>query len=284
MTYCAILGDMSFWTPQVARPYPTKIYLESMEIGLKLKQMTQSKFAFSIFAYLALGCATAHAITPEEMLKRADEARRPQGMVTFTATITDLGSGSKKETRYQVSAKTRGTDALSLVNTIFPERLKGRKLLMLNSDLWLYLPTIKRPTRISVRERLSGEVANGDISHTNFAGDYDAVQKGTEKIGNKMCIKLALTAKNKDVTYSKIDYWLDAKTYAPVRAAFYALSGKLLKTGDYSGAKPVLGSIRMTRLWIKDALQPTHQSILEFSNFERQDLPDSLFNKESLSD
>ncbi|MCM2278617.1 MAG: outer membrane lipoprotein-sorting protein [Oligoflexia bacterium] len=226
----------------------------------------------------------ASAISPDEMVKRADEARMPEGAVTFLVTIKDFNGSTARESRYRVSSKGSSTDNNSLVESIFPDRLKGRKLLMNGNDLWFYLPTVKRPTRISFRERLTGEVANGDISRTNFAGDYAAQLVGKETFNGKPCVKLALTAKHKDVTYSKIDYWLDAKTHFPVKSAFYAVSGKLLKTGEYSGLKPVLGATRSTVLVIKDALQPSRRSVLEFSGFKRVELPDSFFNKESLSE
>lgn len=226
----------------------------------------------------------AFAATPEQMLKAADEGRMPAGTYTFVVTVKDYGAGPMRETRYEVSSKSTEGNVFSLVDTVFPERQKGRKLLMRGNDLWLYLPTVKRPTRISFRERLTGEVANGDISRTNFANDYQATDRGAENVGGKKCVHLSLAARNKDVTYSRIEYWIDAKTYAPVKAEFYALSGKLLKTGEYSAAKMILGKPRMSRLLIKDALQPKRQSVLDFGNFRRVELPDSLFNKESLSE
>jgi len=226
----------------------------------------------------------AIGITPEEMVKKADLARMPPGAVIFSVSVKDAGSAGQKETRFRVSSKTSGNRNFSLVETTYPERLQGRKILMRENDLWLYLPTISRPTRISLQERLSGEVSNGDISRTNFSGDYNATLGGNETVNGKSCVKLLLQARHKDVTYSKIDYWLDAKTYAPVKAAFYALSGKLLKTGEYSGQKMILGANRMTRLLITDALQPSHRSLVEFADFKQAQLSDSFFNKESLTE
>ncbi|MCM2322344.1 MAG: outer membrane lipoprotein-sorting protein [Oligoflexia bacterium] len=252
---------------------------------MTMKTVSLAKtLAFQSLMAIFLAIPSAFAVTPEEMVKKADEARVPEGAVTFLVTIKDFNGSSARESRFRVSSKGGGTDNNSLVESIYPDRLKGRKLLMNGNDLWFYLPTVKRPTRISFRERLTGEVANGDISRTNFAGDYDAKLVGKETISGKPCVKLALSAKHKDVTYSKIDYWLDAKTYIPVKSAFYAVSGKLLKTGEYSGPKKVMGAVRATVLVIKDALQPSRRSVLEFSAFKRAELPDSFFNKESLSE
>jgi outer membrane lipoprotein-sorting protein len=244
-----------------------------------------NRSTLSILISTALFSITAFSMTPDEMVKKADSARVPSGSIIFNVKVVDEGGTSpQKETRFRVSSKSEADHNYSLVETIYPERLQGRKLLMRDNDLWLYLPTISRPTRISLQERLSGEVSNGDIARTNFAGDYDASLVGNEKVDGKACVKLLLKAKHKDVTYSRIDYWLDAKTHAPVKAAFYALSGKLLKTGEYSAPKMILGSNRMTHLLIKDALVPTRRSLVEFSNFKQTELSDSLFNKETLSE
>lgn len=247
--------------------------------------MKMTRCTLSTLFVTTLLCTSALALTPDEMVKKADSARVPDGSIVFQVRVLDEGSTSaQKETRFRVSSKTTDEHNYSLVETTFPERLQGRKLLMRDNDLWLYLPTISRPTRISLQERLSGEVSNGDIARTNFTGDYQASLVGNETVDGKKCVKLLLKAKHKNVTYSQVDYWIDAKTYAPVKAAFYALSGKLLKTGEYSAPKMILGSNRLTHLLIKDALQPSKRSLVEFSEFKRADLSDSTFNKETLSE
>jgi hypothetical protein len=218
----------------------------------------------------------------DALVKKADEARGPAGTFSFTVRVEDREPDSARtETAYKVYSK----DMLyTLVETVEPVRLKGRKLLMRENDLWLYLPDVKRPTRVSFQQRLSGEVSNGDLARTNFAGDYDATHSGEETVEKKACYKLSLSAKRKDVTYHSISYWVDKSNGRPVKADFFALSGKLLKTAAYSGFENVLGSSRMTDVLITDALHPARQSQLKYSNYRREKLPDAYFNKESLAE
>lgn len=220
--------------------------------------------------------------SPDELVKIADEFRGPQGTFSCDVKVEDKnGDTSTGETTYKVYVKDID---YSLVETMQPERLKGRKLLMRRNNLWLYLPTVKRPTRVSLQQKLTGEVANGDIARTNFSSDYSAKLEGIEKIGDKDCYKLALTARQKDVTYRSITYWVEKGTHRPVKAEFYALSGKLLKTGEYSHFVPYLGHPRMTEMLIRDALQSSRQSHLTYSNYKQESLSDSFFSKESLSE
>ena len=93
----------------------------------------------------------------------------------------------------QVSQK--GTDR-TYVEFMSP-REKGRHLLMLGDDMWIYLPDTSRPIRITPLERLSGDASNGDVARTNYAVDYSAVYLRTEKQGSEQCFVLELKAKRK---------------------------------------------------------------------------------------
>ncbi len=220
--------------------------------------------------------------TPEEVVKLADESRYPSGQFSFAVRVTDNDNGEgKKETLYQVH--TKGSNQ-SLVETKSPERLRGRKLLMKKQELWMFLPTLKKPTRVGFEQRLTGEVSNGDLARTNFADDYKPRFLADDIINQKPCYKLLLTATNKDVAYRKIVYWVEKKSFFPIQVNFYAISGKLLKTGKYSEIKLVLDKKRVTQLIIQDALQEKKQSRLNYFNFVKTSYDDSFFSKESLSD
>ncbi len=226
----------------------------------------------------------AHAsdagVSAEEILKRSDEARMPDGTISFSVTVTDKDAEEVQgETTYRVSAK--GED-LAMIETTAPARLKGRKLLMRGDDLWLYLPTVKRPTRVGLQQRLTGEVANGDIARTRFFVDYKPKKMGEEKIKGKTCHKLELKAKKKETTYRRILLWVETSTFQPAKAEFFALSGKLLKRSEYFDYQNVLGSNRATRVLIRDALKPAKSSELKYQDFKREQLDDSFFTKESL--
>jgi Outer membrane lipoprotein-sorting protein len=251
------------------------VYHERMNL---LKSMTTMICAiFLLKASISFG-----SLSSQEIVRKADEARYPGGQFSFSVKVTDTdGSSDSTETIYRVHTKDSNH---SLVETKAPERLRGRKLLMKKNDLWMYLPTLKKPTRVGFEQRLTGEVSNGDLARANFATDYKAKLISEEKINNVLCYKLLLTAKTKEVAYRRIVYWVEKKGFYPVQANFYAISGKLLKTGKYSEIKPVLDKNRVTQLVITDALHGKHQSTLSYFNFKKAAYDETFFSKESLSD
>lgn len=173
-------------------------------------------------------------------------------------------------------------DSDSLVEQTSPDRDAGRKFLMKEYDLFLLAPGSKRTVRIPFSERLTGEVATGDISRTNFAVDYEPTLIGEEKIKNKKCFKLELKAKNNKVTYSKIEYWVEKTNFLPVQSRFYALSGKLLKSAEYGDFKKVGGRTLFTKTIIRDALNKEKTSILIYAKHKKETFDANHFNKEAM--
>lgn len=219
-------------------------------------------------------------LSPGDILRKADDARAPDGDFSFFVKIKDYdGSKLLRTNLYKVFCK---GELLALIETEAPLRLKGRKILLRSDDLWLYLPSVKRPTRISLQQRLTGEVANGDIARTRFFDDYAAKISGTENWEGKPHYILDLTAKSETVTYRRVQLWVDQKTYQPAKAQFYAISGKLLKTSLYSDFKPALGLPRASKVIIKDALASNKQSHLNYYQYKRENLDESFFTKEAL--
>ena len=241
--------------------------MKSLQLFLSMTVFTFSYFNSPILA----------TPTPQEIVKKADEARYPEGQFSFFVKVTDKDDNADaSETLYLVHTKDSDN---SLVETKSPERMRGRKLLMKKHDLWMFLPTLKKPTRVSFEQRLTGEVSNGDLARTNFASDYDSKLISEDKVDNKACYKLLLTANTKDVAYRQIVYWVEKNSYLPVQVKFYALSGKLLKTGKYSSVKHVLDKNRVTQLTITDALHGKRQSTLNYFDFKKTTYDDTFFSR-----
>ncbi len=75
------------------------------------------------------------------------------------------------------------------------------------NDLWFFDPSSQASVRISPRQRLLGQAANGDVVTVNLARDYRALSAGDEDVDNgdrvtRHCHKLTLTATSSDVIYS----------------------------------------------------------------------------------
>jgi len=224
--------------------------------------------------------SAAHAISPEEILKKADRIRSLQYAHSLKCVVEATGEADAPKSIFKVSVKNAD---ISLVEQLSPERLKGRKVLLNGENLWMTTPNIKRPTRVSLEQRLTGQVANGDLVRAQFANDYSSTLEGEEKVRGKNVYKLKLVAKTKNVTYAQIEYFVEKNTYYPIEAHFFAISGKLLKTAVYSDFKKILGNPLVTKIFIQDAIQKQNQSLVIFSNFKKENFGDSYFDKEALN-
>jgi outer membrane lipoprotein-sorting protein len=234
-----------------------------------------------VFAILiGLSGASHAAPSGDEIVLKADEMRYINADVSFKVEVNDLKSGKSQKTVFKVFAKGA---AMSRVETIFPERQAGRKLLMTDDALWLFTPDIKRATRVSMQQKLTGEVANGDIARTNFSKDYGAELKGEVKLDGKDAYFLSLKKKRDDVTYAAIDYWVAKGTFVPLKAIFKTEGGKDLKTAIYKDLKPFLKKKLISKMEIVSTLNSNQKSILIFGSYKKEKLDESFFNKESLN-
>lgn len=250
-----------------------------------------TRFVFSSLLTLGLivfrtgqSVALNATLSGNEIVKKSDSMRIMDGDVSFHVEVSDLkgttAQPTVQKTIYRVFAKGA---KMSRVETIFPERQVGRKLLMTDDALWLFTPDIKRPTRVSMQQRLTGEVANGDIAKTRLQEDYEAVLKSEVKLEGREAYLLELKKKRDNVTYSAIDYWVAKKDFAPMRAIFKTEGGKNLKTANYKDPKLFLNQMMITKMEITNALNTSQKSILIFSNYKKEKLDESFFNKESLN-
>ena len=131
--------------------------------------------------------------------------------------------------------------------------------------------------RISPQQQLIGAVSNADVARVVFSLDYIAGGIEKQRLDDLPVLKLDLRARQNNVPYQRIDLWVAEKTLHPLRADFFSLSGKLIRTIRYSGYQNVLGKERPTILQISDAINPTTKAILSYSNFKIKDTPEEYY-------
>src|SRR5664280_850751 len=223
---------------------------------------------------LVARAATPAGINAEALLKQSDTYRNGWPSYVLHLKITNFEQGKSDEERlYEVSQK--GADR-SYVEFMSP-RDKGRHLLMLGDDMWVYLPDTSRPVRITPLERLSGDASNGDVARTNYAIDYAPVYVRTEKVGTEECHVLDLTAKRKGATYQRILYWVRVSDARPVKAEFYLTYGNHIKWAKLDEDAEFAGKQLRHRLTLYDEIRHNSHSILEYTGTVPRALPDKLF-------
>ena len=215
-----------------------------------------------------------------ELLLRADRIRFPEGGFQVDVVITTQAPDREPEARaYRILSK---GNTRTLVQTTAPAAERNQILLMRDRDLWAFLPNLSQPVRLQLSQRLTGQVANGDLARANFVGDYSPKVLRRETLDGESHYVLQLDAINKWVTYRKVLYWVNARNGRPHKAEFYAVSGRLLKTAHYRDFQALGDEVRPTRMVVEDALKKGQRSELVYSNMARRDLPDRVFTKDYL--
>lgn len=215
----------------------------------------------------------------KSILEKADLIRFPKESFQVDVTVTSSGGDSTEPHKYRIYSKGNENTVVQIVE---PAADRGQTMLMKGRDLWVFMPNVSQAVRLSLAQRLTGQVANGDLARANFSGDYQPRLVRTERIGNEDMQVLELIAVDKGVTYRRVMYWVRKSNDYPYKAEFYSMSDRLLKTCRYDGFKQMGGRVRPTRMVMEDALKGGEKSVLEYDAMQLRELPDKLFNKDFL--
>ncbi|MEW6621245.1 MAG: outer membrane lipoprotein-sorting protein [bacterium] len=232
--------------------------------------------AIFLFLFLTLISADTFAPTPAKILEMIDQIRAPGDTFVFDLKIT-YKKEKEKDIIQEFTVRVKDADK-SLVKFTYPPENKGRLLLMVGNNMWIYVPGTRGPIRISPQQRLLGQISNGDVARVVYSLDYNA-KLLEEEIDKMRCIKLELSSKSEQASYSKIFLWTDTESFKPIKAEFYSISDRLLKTAFYKGYAKVLGKERPLVLEIYDELRKGEYSIMEYSNMKVADTPNTFFQK-----
>jgi outer membrane lipoprotein-sorting protein len=210
--------------------------------------------------------------SPAEILQKADDVRNPSASFTMVVTVKDHdGTLSKFE------VKTKGKDR-TLIKTLQAPHSKANALLMVEQDMWAYIPNLKRAVRVSLQQKLTGQAANGDIARTRWSGDYEATLEKEEKDS----WQLFLTANKKGLTYDKIRLWVGKDGFKPRKAEYLTMAGDPLKTANFESYSNMAGAERPRTIRIQDAKRSSDYSVLEILSLQNAELPDAIFQASNL--
>ena len=236
---------------------------------------------------LVLACSSAMAQQPVEndsfarnILEKSDEIRFPAQGFQVDIDITSTAPGQAPEARkYRVLSKGNENTVVMILE---PASERGQIMLMKGRDLWVFMPDVSQPIRLGLAQRLTGEVANGDLARSNFSGDYTPTLLRTEQVDGEDHYVLDLLAVDRGVTYHRVLLWVNKSNYRPLKAEFYSLSNRLMKICTYENFQDMAGKRRPTRLVMEDALRAGEKSVLEYRQMKLRELPDKVFSKDYL--
>ncbi len=215
---------------------------------------------------------------PQELLKQSDRARGRRAGIQWMVEIDSIENGRQQHRTLELKAKNRN----SLARFVSPAKVKGRKVLMRDRNMWFIKPGLKKPVPISPRQKMMGGASYGDIASTNYAGDYDVAAVADGDFEGEACLQMDLVAKNKKVTYAKIRYWVSKTRNVGLKAEFFTVSGRIFKsaTFDYGNQLTLEGEQVpfVSKMTITDAVTPQNVTVLSYHDVQARSVPASTFN------
>lgn len=182
-----------------------------------------------IFSFLGYANQTFATISDidytraQQILSFIDKGKSDDRPFTLKLSIKDLSSG--KEQAFQLKDDGNSNTVLEFLD----KRQRGQKILSTENDVWFFSKRTRRAIKIPPIQRLFGDANIGDISRLRFATDY----KPIAYYQHNDAIQLKLTSKNMASTYHQVNLWVNPKSYLPIKANFYSVAGKHIKSATF---------------------------------------------------
>jgi len=220
----------------------------------------------------------ASALDGTAILLQVDKNLNPESYEMYRKLINIEPDGKKKE--FVLYSVKKGQDKMVAL-FLSPASEKGRSTLRLNDNMWLYIPNVGKPIRItSLQSVVGGVFNNSDILRLDYGAEYD-VSTVTEE-GDLYLLNLK--AKSNAIAYDNLKMWVDKETLLPTTIACYAASGMLIKTLYYKEPKDFgNGVVRPSVLETDSPLYKGYKSAMIYAKINRKELADEVFSLNYLS-
>lgn len=195
-------------------------------------------------ALLWLAALPALAQSGEEILARVDRLRHPWPAFTMELTLKAPGLSQQ----WKVSARENGDARLDGLS----KKEKGRAVLLRGDQMWLLLPSTKRPVQVTPQQRLMGPAAGGDVARTRFREDYTVETLGEERLEGRDCWRLELVAKRPALSARKVLLWVAKEGTLPLKAEFRLASGKVQRTAFFGAPVQSHGQAVLSKMVIEE--------------------------------
>lgn len=220
----------------------------------------------------------ALAISGREILEQVDRNLQPGDLEMYRKIINIEPDGRKKEFVLWFLRKDKDKVVTLFVS---PASEKGRTTLRLGENMWLYIPNVGKPIRItSLQSVVGGVFNNSDIMRLDYSVEYDVTQV-LEDQGQHL---LELKAKTGSVAYDRLKMWVLQQEVVPTKLECYAATGMLIKTLHFKEIKDIGdGVVRPAVMETESPLYRGYKSIMISANLKKRSLPDEVFTLNYMS-
>jgi hypothetical protein len=227
---------------------------------------------FLLAACMLFLVAPLHALEGTELLKQIDRNLFPESFESYRKIINIEPNGRTKEYVYYTAKK--GKDKIAGL-FLLPASDRGRSTLRLADNMWLYVPSVGKPIRItSLQSVIGGVFNNADILALDYSVEYNVER--VEDLGNAYL--LYCKAKTKSVAYDKLKIWIDKSRILPTKIECLTEAEMLIKTLYFKDIKDFgAGIVRPSILETDSPLYKGYKSVMIFAKIEKREFPDEVF-------
>lgn len=231
-----------------------------------------------IFALICVLLALpAFAVDGTALLKQLDRKMEPETYEMVRKLVNIEPDGSRKE--FVLYSVKKGHDKIAAL-FLDPASERDRATLRLGDNMWLYIPNVGKPVRITSLQSVTGGIFNNaDILALEFSVEY-TVEKAVEEAST---YTLSLKARTNNVAYDRLTMKVDKKTTLPLSIECYAASGLLIKTLTYKDIKDFGGGLkRPAVLETESPMYKGYKSLMLYGSIKARKVPDEAFTLEFL--
>jgi outer membrane lipoprotein-sorting protein len=225
-----------------------------------------------IFLLIVLLAFPAHALDGAKLLEQVDRNLNPDSYEAYRKLINIEPDGRKKE--FTMFSVKKGQDKIAVL-FLAPASDKGRSTLRLGDNMWLNIPNIGKPIRItSLQSVVGGVFNNADIMNLDYSAEYN-VESVSEPGGDYL---LFLKAKTKTVAYDRLKMWVDKARKLPTKIECLTEANMLIKTLYFKQVKDFGGGIvRPSVIETDSPLYKDYRSVMIFAKIKKRTFKDEVF-------
>ena len=229
----------------------------------------------SSILWLGFGSAfllSAQGIDGNAILERMDRNLSPESFEAYRKLVNIEPNGRTKE--FVLYTVKKGEDKVAAL-FLSPASEKGRSTLRLDENMWLYIPNVAKPIRItSLQSVVGGVFNNADILRLDYAAEY-SVEKTEEQIEEYI---LHCKARTTTVAYDRLTIWVEKKRLLPIQIDCMTEAGMLIKTLSFKEVKDFDGGIvRPSVIETVSPLYKGYRSAMIFANIKAREFEDEVF-------
>ena len=177
--------------------------------------------------------------------------------------------------------------ALALITA--PAKEAGQSFLKRGSEMWSWNPSINRliklPPSMMSQGWMGSDYTNDDIlKESSVVNDYNHEIIGEEKVGDLLCYKIKMIAKEEAaVVWGSQLRWIDKKEFLVMKAELYDDEGILIRTETGSEIKTMDGRTIPTRMELIPADEPRNKTIVYIKEIKfNVQIQESFFSQQNM--